>query len=272
MNNFFGEENKSSEVEAFQEEASVDQEEVQESELSEEGEEITASEEEVQEDYTEDQEEQFNDDIEIKLKEKDAEIEKVKMDAQKWVSSLQSSFDKQLAEMQGQLRQFMESQNSVSSHQNDEESFLDEYGEERPLTASEVRRLMSSEEKKRQSVAEKERVELEKARHAEQEESNAWLQSQPDIQEVLDFYQKNLKNDPVLSQLNYQAQYFYVKNKMGEQGKKTFNKKPRKQKRITPTGNPNRNFSSRANVSANNLMSALEAKRQEYGKARGFFS
>jgi hypothetical protein len=271
MNDFFGDNSEQSQSEeSTQDENNIDSEEIEESDDTE-GVEFASD--ESQEEYDEEESEPQDDDLEIQLKKKDEEIEKIKADSQKWVSSLQSSFDKQLAEMQGQMRQFMESQNHQHEQVNDEDSFLDEYGEEKELTASEVRRVMAIEEKKRQTVAEKQKSELERVRNQEMEVAKSWLNSQPDIDNVWGFYNKNLKSDPIISQLDYQAQYYYVKTKMSESSKKEPVKtKNKNKKRIPPTGNPNRNFSSRGVTSANSIMQALSDKRQEYGKAKGFFN
>ena len=281
MSNFFenDEGENTSAQDGFAEAQSADspQEEIEESGHQEEGEEYASTEEDAEEYQDEEQGEDADTAQQLRLK--DEEIEKYKQ----WTRAIQSSYDKDradfqrtVAEMQGQIRQFMESQ-QYSANKGEEESYLDEYGEEKPLTASEVRRLMAAEEKKRLSVQEQEKIEQEKSRNEFELRAQSFYESQPDYEAVFEYYKNNLENNPkeyeAISRMNSpQARFYYVKNRMLE--KKTLPKKNqnRKQKkRITPTGNPNRNFSSRQSMSANDMMQVLESKRKEYGRKPGFF-
>jgi hypothetical protein len=280
MNDFFGNNNvaegNTAEVTEERQEENIENNEPQESDFQDENEtaELNASSEEQLEPEEENQEESS---IQDQLRQKDAEILKIKEDSQNWVRSIQSSFDKQRAEdqkqimeMQQQLQSFMDSQKPQQ-----EDLFVDEYGDERSLTASDVRKILEQDRKEQTSLREKQLKEQEKVRHEQQLEENNWYMAQPDIREVLSFVEKGLSNEDrkSLSTLDYKAQYYFVKSKMGSEINKKQNFKliNKKQKKLTPTGNPNRNFANRSSTSANALMQALESKRKEIGNPKGFF-
>lgn len=272
MNNFFGDQQTEDRV--LQTPGDQDSQEVEETEsdLTEEGSAEIASEEQNDYEEEEGQLEEEND-FQEQLRQKDAEIEKAKADAQKWVSALQSGYDRQkaedqrqLAELQNQVQQLIDAQGQSEESSFDEDDYL---------TGSQMKKFMEQEKKRELSRKEQEQSERKKQEQAELQEAQAWLHSQPDAREVWDFYEKNLKKDPTLNQLNYQAQYFYVKSKMREQDPKpAINKKPKKKSKkenYPPVGNPNRNFSSNSTPSAQGIMEVIENKRKSWGNSRDFF-
>lgn len=265
MNDFFGEQQVDEQAIQEETEDQQTQEVEEESDLTEDGAvEIASDEQDEEDDQTDDEIE----DLREKLKLANAEIEDIKVKADNWVRSIQSGHDKKLAELQRQVQTLLDSQSQVEESSFDEDDYL---------TGSQMKKFMEQERKKELTLKEQEKQKQDRIQAEKLQEAQNWLYSQPDVKEVWDFYDKNLKNDPMLNQLDYQAQYFYVKSKMREQETKpAINKKNKKNKfkkeKLPPVGNPNRNFSSSASGTANSIMTALKNRREALSKDKGFFN
>lgn len=217
--------------------------------------ESTSSQEERQQDYgpEQDQEsyenhgeegEQLEDSNQTSEKELfESRLEEERLKAQENFRSMQSNYDKQISKLTGMIETLQNQQLHSRESQDQPNQFVDEYGEPRVPTAEEIAQLV---ENKVSSVLNKQSQEQERLRQEQddyQRQTDQWLASQKDKDEVLDYYNSNKHRlDSEMNDLaNFESRYYYVRSKVLEDKLKKQRNKPN----VPPVGNSGQNFSSR---------------------------